>query len=302
MLANPLPTMRRRAAHTLCGDAFPIEQSIGTLAVEALTREVMLAPKPGLVSPADAGSHADMDLQTFQKSLTALESYFPQIAALGMAGADFEALRECGLAAEERMMVATGGVNTHRGAIFSIGLLAAAAGSLAELGTRITTNRVCATVASRYGPSISQYADVAGTAYGSHLKPHRELFGARAEACAGFPTGLQIGLPAYRLALRETGCRELAAIQGLFALMSQIDDTNLLRRGGKAGLRFAKKRASDFLVRGGVLARDWSGFAQDIHEQFVSRNLSPGGSADLLGVTLFLDGLERLSDATCTFI
>ena len=62
MLANPLPTMRRRAAHTLCGDAFPIEQSIGTLAVEALTREVMLAPKPGLVSPADSGSHGFANL------------------------------------------------------------------------------------------------------------------------------------------------------------------------------------------------------------------------------------------------
>jgi triphosphoribosyl-dephospho-CoA synthase len=214
----------------------------------------------------------------------------------------FEALRECGLAAEERMMVATGGVNTHRGAIFSIGLLAAAAGSLAELGTRITANRVCATVASRYGPSIIQYADVTRTACGSHLKPHRELFGARAEACAGFPTGLQIGLPAYRFTLRKTSSGELAAIQSLFAIMSQLDDTNLLRRGGDAGLKFAKTSAADFLLRGGVFSKDWPGFAQQLHGQFVSRNLSPGGSADLLGVTLFLDGLERLSDATCTFI
>jgi triphosphoribosyl-dephospho-CoA synthase len=193
-------------------------------------------------------------------------------------------------------------VNTHRGAIFSIGLLSAAAGRLAAQGTRIAADHVCATVARKYGPSIIHYADVAETACGKHLKPQRELFGARAEACAGFPTGLQIGLPAYRFALRKTGCRELAAIQSLFALISRIDDTNLLRRGGQAGLRFAKKRASDFLIRGGVLARDWSRFAQEIHRQFVSRNLSPGGSADLLGVTLFLDGLERLSDATCTFI
>ena len=302
MLASLPPTMRQKAPRDFRGAFVRIEQSIGTLAMEALTREVMLEPKPGLVSPADSGSHADMDLQTFQRSLSALETYFPQIAALGMAGADFEALRNCGLVAEERMLAATCGVNTHRGAIFSIGLLSAAAGRLAAQATRIAADHVCATVAREYGPSIIYYADVAETQRSPHLKPHRELFGARAEACAGFPTGLQIGLPAYRFALRETGCRELAAVQSLFALMSRIDDTNLLRRGGEAGLRFAKKRASDFLIRGGVLARDWPGFAQEIHKQFVSRNLSPGGSADLLGVTLFLDGLERLSDATCTFI
>ena len=294
--------MSRKAARDFRGDTFPIEQSIGNLAVEALTREVMLAPKPGLVSPSDSGSHTDMDLQTFQRSLIALENYFPQIAALGMAGAGFEALRDCGLGAEERMLAATGGINTHRGAIFSIGLLAAAAGTLASQGARIAADNVCAAVATGYGASIIKYANAAGTACGSHLKPRRELFGARAEACAGFPAALYIGLPEYRFALRKTGCRELAAIHSLFALISQIDDTNLLRRGGDAGLKFAKKRSSDFLIRGGVLARDWSGFAQEIHEQFVSRNLSPGGSADLLGVTLFLDALDRLSDATCTFI
>ena len=127
MRASLLPTEHPRAERVFRADTFSIERSIGALAVEALTREVMLAPKPGLVSPADSGSHADMNLQTFQRSLSALESYFPQIAALGFAGADFEALRECGLAAEERMLAATGGVITHRGAVFSIGLLAASA-------------------------------------------------------------------------------------------------------------------------------------------------------------------------------
>ena len=302
MPASPLPTMNQTAALDFRGETFPIEQSIGALALEALTREVMLAPKPGLVSPADCGSHTDMDLQTFQRSLTALESYFPQIAALGMADVEFETLRECGLAAEERMLAATGGVNTHRGAIFSIGLLAAAAGSLTAQSARITADNVCAAVASGYGPSVIKYADATRTACGAQLNPHRELFGARAEACAGFPIALRIGLPAYRFTLRKTGSGELAAIQSLFAIMSQLDDTNLLRRGGEAGLKFAKTSAADFLLRGGVFSKDWPGFAQQLHGQFVSRNLSPGGSADLLGVTLFLDGLDRLSDATCTFI
>ena len=302
MHASALAIFDPRAARESFGVALSIQHAIGNLAIEALTREVMLAPKPGLVSPADSGSHRDMDLQTFQMSLIALASYFPKMAALGMASAEFEALRECGLAAEERMLAATGGVNTHRGAIFSMGLLAAAAGKLAVKGAQIAADHVCAVVANQYAPSIIKYADAAGTAHSLHVRRIGNLQGARAEACAGFPTALRIGLPAYRFALCETGCDKLAAIQSLFALISRIDDTNLLKRGGEVGLQFAKRRASDFLIRGGVSARDWSSFASRIHEEFVGQNLSPGGSADLLGVTLFLEGLYRLPDATCTSV
>ncbi|HRQ83314.1 MAG TPA: triphosphoribosyl-dephospho-CoA synthase, partial [Azospirillaceae bacterium] len=102
--------------------------AIGRLATEALTLEAALHLKPGLVGPVDSGAHDDMDYGTFQRSIAALTDYFPAIAAAGAAGRGFDALKRLGVDAERRMLAATGGVNTHRGAVFSLGLLAAAAG------------------------------------------------------------------------------------------------------------------------------------------------------------------------------
>jgi len=115
------------AHHPLAGRLTP--QAIGRAATLALHDELALAPKPGLVTFADPGSHADMDAYTFMRSLFALRRYFVRIAALGVQGAPFHELQQCGINAESRMMAATGGVNTHRGAIFMLGLLCAAAGA-----------------------------------------------------------------------------------------------------------------------------------------------------------------------------
>ena len=103
--------------------------AIGRAATLALHDELSLAPKPGLVTLIDAGSHDDMDAHTFMRSLFSLRRYFAQIAEAGFGGADFAVLERCGIAAEARMLAATGGVNTHRGAIFMLGLLCAAAGA-----------------------------------------------------------------------------------------------------------------------------------------------------------------------------
>ena len=111
-------------------------QRLGAAAVRALYVELVLEPKPGLVSLRDAGSHRDMNATTFLRSLFALRHYFPRIAQAGMTGAPFEVLEELGVRAETRMLAATGGVNTHRGAMFCLGLLCAAAGRrLAQAGS-----------------------------------------------------------------------------------------------------------------------------------------------------------------------
>jgi triphosphoribosyl-dephospho-CoA synthase len=302
MHASAPPTLKAKPTRDRSLEFSALDRAIGSLVIEALTREIMLAPKPGLVSPSDSGSHHDMDLPTFQRSLIALKDYFPTIAALGMAGADFPKLRECGLAAETQMLAATGGINTHLGAIFSMGLLAAAAGSVASKREDFSAKNICAWVAREYGPSILRHACVTTPSHDLDARHGSKLWGARAEAYAGFPTALQIGLPAYQFAMRKTGCPDLAAVHCLFTLISEVDDTNLLRRGGYAGVNFAKERGQSFLLRGGVLAVDWRASADAIHAEFVSRNLSPGGSADLLAVTLFLDSLQKLSDATRTFV
>ena len=211
------------------GHACPgaVARRLGQLATTALYREVALSPKPGLVSPQDSGSHRDMDFRTFVRSLQALRSYFPAIAAAGMAEPGFEPLRQLGVAAEARMLAATGGINTHRGAIFNLGLLCASAGALAAAGQEVTAEAVCAGVRTRWGGEILGAARPDATSHGAEVVRRHGVGGARGEAATGFPAALQIGLPAYRVARTAGASPEHAAVQALFALIATLDDTNL---------------------------------------------------------------------------
>ncbi|MCG2575621.1 triphosphoribosyl-dephospho-CoA synthase MdcB [Dechloromonas sp. XY25] len=293
MLERRLPRYRP-AAPAIPADQAAAER-IGRLALRSLYREVALAPKPGLVTPASQGSHGDMDFTTFQRSLHSLRPYFPEITVCGLRGPDFATLQSLGIAAEAEMLAATGGINTHRGAIFNLGLLCAAAGWLIAAGETPEAARVCQVVADSWGDDIrAGLASVPATAPLSHGLAVARRYGsggARAEAAAGFPAAREVGLPAYRAALAATGDEELAEVQALFALIAEVDDTNLLWRGGPAGLAHGRHAAAQFLAAGGVLSDDWRAHAAAIDRDFVARRLSPGGSADLLGVTLFLAGL-----------
>lgn len=276
-----------------------VARQIGRLAVRSLYREAALAPKPGLVSPESTGSHSDMDFATFMRSLHTLRGYFPAIAECGRSGPDFASLRMLGIVAESAMLAATGAVNTHRGAIFNLGLLCAAAGHLAADGAVPGAAATCAMVSQRWGGEIlcgsTTSTPDAVLSHGQEVARRYASGGARAEAAAGFPAALELGLPAYRATLAATGDAELAAIQALFALISELEDTNLLWRGGLEGLSHGRRSATAFLAAGGVLANDWRAHAAAIDRDFIARRLSPGGSADLLGVTLFLAELDGLA-------
>ncbi|PKO39909.1 MAG: triphosphoribosyl-dephospho-CoA synthase MdcB [Betaproteobacteria bacterium HGW-Betaproteobacteria-6] len=267
-------------------------ERIGRLAIRSLYREAALTPKPGLVSPGSRGSHRDMDFSTFLRSLQSLRPYFPAIAACGLQRPGFARLRGLGIEAEADMLAATGSVNTHRGAIFNLGLLCAAAGCLIAHGETPSAETACAAVKINWAADILDGLAVLPAAsqlsHGLEVARRYGTGGARQEAASGFPAALEIGLPAYRSTLAATGDGELAAVQALFALIAELDDTNLLWRGGPAGLAYGRRAASGFLAAGGVLADDWRDHASAIDRDFVARDLSPGGSADLLGVTLFL--------------
>lgn len=258
---------------------------IGRAAIRALYRELAAYPKPGLVSLVDSGSHADMDGRTFLRSLFALRHYFRTIAAAGSTDAPFSVLQALGRAAETRMLEATGGVNTHRGAIFSIGLLAAAAGLTSGASSGAALGE---TVRVRWGRDILDSAISAPRSHGRRVALRYGVDGARTEAAAGFPHLLQIGLPALRQMLARTGDAEATAVHCLFSLMAVVPDTNLLHRAGPEGLAFARAAAQRFLDEGGVERSDWRRRAGAVHREFVSRKLSPGGSADLLAATLFV--------------
>jgi len=268
---------------------------IGRLAIRSLYREVALAPKPGLVTPLGNGSHRDMNFATFLRSLVALRDYFPAITACGRQQPAFAALQQLGIAAEKSMLVATAGVNTHRGAIFNLGLLCAAAGALQAAGRPFAAEALCLTVAETWGASILASLPPAAeqVSHGLAVACRYGAGGARREAADGFPAVREIGLPIYRATLAQTGDAELAEVQALFALIAGLEDTNLLWRGGAQGLAEARALAAGFLDAGGVFAGDWRQLAAQIDRIFIARRLSPGGSADLLGVTLFLAGFDK---------
>jgi len=273
-----------------------VAEHIGRLAVRALYHEAVLHPKPGLVSAVDSGAHRDMTIATFYRSLFALRSYFPAIAELGAALPSLRILQRRGMEAEAAMLCATHGVNTHRGAIFNLGLLCAAAGAIAATDARCTADAVCALVRRTWGRAIRR--DLATAGRGTHgLRVMRAygVGGARSEAASGFRSVRRHALPAFRAVVARTLDRERASVQALFALIAQLDDSNLLWRGAREGLAFAQRGAQQFLARGGVHANDWRATAVNLHHEFVRRGLSPGGSADLLAVTLFLDELETAS-------
>ncbi|HGL6719015.1 triphosphoribosyl-dephospho-CoA synthase MdcB [Burkholderia contaminans] len=267
-------------------------ERIAELAERSLVLEIETYPKPGLVSHVDTGSHADMDAATFARSAAALRPYFAELADAGARDADMAVLRKIGLRAEHAMLAATGGVNTHRGAIFGLGLLCAAAGRRAMPGTMPAGMTLGALVSRRWG------ADILGgprlpDSHGERASRRYGVGGARREAADGFATVYAVGLPALRRAQRDLpGDREAARVDACFALIAALDDTNLLHRGGQAGLDFARATARAFVARGGVRARDWRLRAAAAHRAFVARRLSPGGAADLLAMSVFVDALD----------
>ncbi|HWT97410.1 MAG TPA: triphosphoribosyl-dephospho-CoA synthase MdcB [Terriglobales bacterium] len=264
-------------------------REIGDLAVTCLKLEVATYPKPGLVSHVDNGAHHDMDATLLNRSAETLRPFFTDLAAAGAAGAGMDRLRAIGIAAEREMLLATGGVNTHRGAIFGLGLLCAAAGFRETYAADHTLGALIAQVWGHdilAGPQpLRSHGAEAGRRYG--------VGGARMEAAQGLPAVYDIALPALRAARTiAAGDEEAARVQACLQLIAQVADTNMLHRGGSEGLAFAQGEAEAFLAQGGIAAADWRDNAMAIHRAFTARNLSPGGCADLLAMALFVERLE----------
>ncbi|MCW6512220.1 triphosphoribosyl-dephospho-CoA synthase MdcB [Lichenifustis flavocetrariae] len=264
---------------------------IGGAAARALSLELDTWPKPGLVSPFDCGSHDDMDAAMLLRSIAVLEPFLINLAEAGAAEADMATLRRIGIAAEAAMLRATRGVNTHRGAIFGLGLLCAACGATAN-GLEPKAARLGNIVRSRWGAAI-RHMPVDCTSHGAVAVRRYGARGARLEAASGFPSVYEVGLPALRAGLALSGGdAEAARVQACFALIAVLDDTNLLHRGGSDGLAFARREARHFLESGGVGLAGWRDRAAQTHRAFVERHLSPGGAADVLAMALFVCSVE----------
>jgi triphosphoribosyl-dephospho-CoA synthase len=286
MSPDSLLTVERPAPHAVVAS----DLALARAAVTALYDELKAYPKPGLVSPIDSGAHADMDFALMCRSADSLLKPFASLAAAGREGRSFEGvLMPLGVAAERRMLAVTGGVNTHRGAIFSLGLLVAAA-ARAKGAIGLSPERVQATLMRHWGRALEAHAVRGATAFshGSDVRRKTGRNGARHEAACGFPSVFRTGIPAYRQALEAGLDGNAACIQTLFALMEAVDDTTVLYRGGLDAGLFVRRSAAAFLARGGCAREGWFEEAERLHRAFVARNLSPGGCADLLAVTRFV--------------
>lgn len=262
--------------------------ALGRQAVAALYAELVLYPKPGLVSLVDSGAHDDMDATTFHKSLFTLRHYFVRIAAAGAVGLPFEVFPALGIAAEKRMMQAMGGINTHRGAIFLLGWLTAAAGWRQARGLDLQSVGLVETLLSQWGAGIANAGKQSSDSHGSRAVRRYGITGARDELLNGLPTLQEAVLPV----LYGRGDSPSAKVQALFAAMERLDDTTLVHRGGPQGLAFVQAEAQAFLVAGGVDHPQWQERALALHRAFIERRLSPGGSADMVAAGCFVAGLQ----------
>jgi triphosphoribosyl-dephospho-CoA synthase len=275
-------------------------QRIGRLACDALLRELYLTPKPGLVDRRNSGSHRDMDLHTFVCSANAIAGYFPRFV---LAGWQYAALppvevlqfvRPIGLEAERDMTLATQGVNTHKGGIFALGLLCTAAGRLLGMQVPTAATTLCEDVAAMCSGIVERELANVPTprTAGEKLFQWHGLTGARGEAASGFATVREHALPTYLELARRGEQEDMALLQTLLLLMKHNKDTNLASRGGPGALAHVQHAAHALLQAGGALHPLGRIRMTELDDDLIARNLSPGGSADLLAVTWFLASFE----------
>lgn len=248
-------------------------RQIGEWAQKALLFEAVTTPKPGLVDCENSGSHTDMDLFSFMASAAALRPYFEDCAGLGLEHADVSRLQHRGRLAEEEMLRAAQ-ANTHKGAIFSLGILCYAMG---EAGENAPMDAVLAS-AAKAGAYFLKQLENARSHHTGGERQYRDygLTGARGEAASGFDTVRTVALPVLKQALAQGKSLNDAGLEALLALMAQVNDSNIIRRAGMEAQAWVMEEARQ------------SGDLREMNRQFVRRRISPGGSADLLAAAYFL--------------
>ncbi|MFW3573199.1 triphosphoribosyl-dephospho-CoA synthase CitG [Kosakonia cowanii] len=264
----------------------PAVAFVPALAARALRQELDLTPKPGLVDRANSGAHRDMDYALFLASIDAITPWFARFEQAGFdhahrpAAAQLRLIRPMGIACEQAMFAATDGVNTHKGGIFSLGLLSFAAGRLRGLGWQLSADALCNEVSAICRGLVARELAGRAQAITAGEKQFRDygLTGARGEAEQGFITVRRAVLPFWQ---QEQG--ECRLHNALLRLMAVNRDSNLVSRGGLAGLRYVQDYAQQLLATG--WERD---DLRQMDQALIARHLSPGGSADLLAVAYVL--------------
>ncbi|OOF66493.1 triphosphoribosyl-dephospho-CoA synthase CitG [Rodentibacter caecimuris] len=277
-------------------------EQVGEAVYQALLQEAELTPKPGLVDAENNGSHKDMNLQSFRRSAVGLRSFFVGFVLKGMQTASLDSssvlaeIRPLGLAAEQAMLKVTGGVNTHKGAIFSFGLVCCSIGRLYQLERKncLQITAICHLVADitrGLTAELEYYPINLPLTAGVRLYRQFGLSGARGAAESGFRL-IQILLPKIEQYTEFDWQHRL--LVSLLHLIAENPDTNVVNRGGLQSLRFMQETAQDLLADQKLVSNKYNLIQalKTFDSACIERNLSPGGSADLLALIIFFQLLR----------
>jgi triphosphoribosyl-dephospho-CoA synthase len=275
-------------AFNLQAKPLSLAERLADLAVDALIDEADLSPKPALVDRRGNGAHTDLHLGLMHASALALWPAFKEMAEaaleIGEVGVPLrEAIGRIGREGEQAMLVTTNGVNTHRGAIWALGLLVTAA-ALQPKSIALCAARL-ALLDDRYAPTPLSHGAQVAQRYGAR--------GAREEAQLGFPSVLQRGLPQLQKSRANGHGEQNARLDALLAIMTELADTCVLYRAGEPGLHAMQAGAQAVLDAGGSASLSGRRRLHELDQQLIALNASPGGAADLLAATLLLDRIER---------
>ena len=293
----------QQATSKILKDYFVIHDKklISRLAKKSLLDEVNTTPKPGLVDSRNNGSHNDMDINSFIKSADALESYFGECFLLGTKTSllspeeTFSAAKEIGIQAEKHMYFVTGGVNTHKGIIYSIGILCASIGRLWHPELPFAKiSEICKESSEIVKKAIKKdFENADATTAGKRAFRNLGITGIRGEVLSGFASVTKTALPCYSRLLKKYSDQNIAGRITLLNLIATVKDTNLYNRGGVEGAKFAVKSTKELLKNS---PEPDAKQIEALDDAFIEKNLSPGGCADLLAVTYFLHSIKNLQD------
>jgi triphosphoribosyl-dephospho-CoA synthase len=269
-----------------------LAERLADLAVDALIDEADLSPKPALVDRRGNGAHTDLHLGLMHASALSLWPAFKEMAQAAIESGEVgvplrEAVGRIGREGEQAMLATTAGVNTHRGAIWALGLLvtacalepeSSAAGLIALRAARL------ALIDDRYAPRPLSHGAQVAQRYGAR--------GAREEAQLGFPSVLQRALPQLKRSRALGHGEQNARLDALLAIMTNLADTCVLYRAGEHGLQTMQLGAQAVLDAGGSASLAGRRRLHELDEQLIALNASPGGAADLLAACLFIDRIE----------
>ena len=269
-----------------------LAERLADLAVDTLIDEADLSPKPALVDRRGNGAHTDLHLGLMHASALSLWPAFKEMAQAAVESGEVgvplrEAVGRIGREGEQAMLATTAGVNTHRGAIWALGLLvtacalepeSSAAGPIALRAARL------ALIDDRYAPRPLSHGAQVAQRYGAR--------GAREEGQLGFPSVLQRALPQLKRSRALGHGEQNARLDALLAIMTNLADTCVLYRAGEHGLQTMQLGAQAVLDAGGRASLAGRRRLHELDEQLIALNASPGGAADLLAACLFIDRIE----------